>query len=253
MATALPAASEWTGSTVTEGQFKAAQNDLRAYLAGLLGEDGLVATALATLGSAFAGIMSVSVNTTLTTADRGKVINVTSGTITITLPAAASAGAGFCVIVRNSGTGTVTLDGNLTETIDGSETVALKQYDQAVLVCDGTGWITLGLLVGTQAAGNNGHRIASTAFVQQAIGAIQQTQVSILTGSVANGSYIPLPSGYTQAQCQWMVSVQEAWDTPFDGVRAWTDSNRLVRSGYYNASFGVWYSVNADYIIIGVK
>ncbi len=52
MTTALPLASDATGSGVTEGQFKAFIEAQRAYLAGLLGEDGLPATARTTLGIA---------------------------------------------------------------------------------------------------------------------------------------------------------------------------------------------------------
>lgn len=52
MTTALPLASAATGSGVTEGQFKAFIEAQRAYLAGLLGEDGLPATARTALGIA---------------------------------------------------------------------------------------------------------------------------------------------------------------------------------------------------------
>lgn len=48
--TALPAATDFTGSTVTEGQFKTALTNLRAYLAELFGADGSAATARNTLG-----------------------------------------------------------------------------------------------------------------------------------------------------------------------------------------------------------
>lgn len=43
--TALPAATAYTDSAVTQGQFKTAMTDLRDYLNGLLGSDGLPATA----------------------------------------------------------------------------------------------------------------------------------------------------------------------------------------------------------------
>ena len=51
--TALPAANAWTDAGVTEGSFKTAQTDLRGYLSGLLGTDGVAATARAALASAF--------------------------------------------------------------------------------------------------------------------------------------------------------------------------------------------------------
>jgi hypothetical protein len=47
---ALPAATDFTGATVTEGQFKTAITGLRAYLNDLFGTDGTKATARNTLG-----------------------------------------------------------------------------------------------------------------------------------------------------------------------------------------------------------
>lgn len=49
---ALPAATDFTGATVTEGQFKTAITSLRDFLSGLLGADGTASTALNTLGAA---------------------------------------------------------------------------------------------------------------------------------------------------------------------------------------------------------
>lgn len=48
--TALPASTDFTASTVTEGQFKTALTNLRDYLSGLFGADGTQATARNTLG-----------------------------------------------------------------------------------------------------------------------------------------------------------------------------------------------------------
>jgi uncharacterized protein (UPF0333 family) len=49
---ALPPASDFTGSAVTEGQFKTAMTGLRSFLNDLFGADGTKSTALATLGAA---------------------------------------------------------------------------------------------------------------------------------------------------------------------------------------------------------
>lgn len=48
---ALPATLAWTGSAVTEGEFKSAMGALRDYLSGLFGDDGTKATAISTLGA----------------------------------------------------------------------------------------------------------------------------------------------------------------------------------------------------------
>ena len=47
--TALPSKPSFTGSTVTQGQFKTALDNLNDYLTGLFGSDGTVATARSTL------------------------------------------------------------------------------------------------------------------------------------------------------------------------------------------------------------
>lgn len=96
---------------------------------------------------------------------------------------------------------------------------------------------------------------------------VSSAGVSILTGTVAHGGTIPLPSGYTQAQCKWMVSIADdnpansGWDID-ESVTALhykficsADSNRLVTAQATHGSGGTLYLVNstANYIIIGVK
>lgn len=139
MPTPLPAASEWTGPTVTEGQFKTAQNNLRAYLADLLGVDGTIATALAALGAYPNNTVALVGATTVVASHRGKVL-LCSGTWTLSLTAAATLGNGFGVGVINTGTGTITIDPNLDETIDGAATLALGPGETALLLCTGSAW-----------------------------------------------------------------------------------------------------------------
>lgn len=58
-----------------------------------------------------------------------------TGTFTLTLGAASSLGTGFIVTVKNAGAGTITIDGNASETIDGAATLALNaQYESVTLV-----------------------------------------------------------------------------------------------------------------------
>lgn len=142
MATPLPAASEWTGSTVTEGQFKTAQNNLRAYLADLLGTDGLNTTALASLGAMVNGTVALSGASTVVSTHRGKIL-LCSGTWTLALTAAATLGNGFACGVINIGTGTITIDPNSTETIDGVATISLGPGESTLIVCNGASWRSL--------------------------------------------------------------------------------------------------------------
>jgi hypothetical protein len=68
------------------------------------------------------------------------VIDCTSGTFTVTLPAS-SGRTGRILIIKNSGAGTITVDGNGAETIDGAATYSLAvQYATVQIMSDGTNW-----------------------------------------------------------------------------------------------------------------
>jgi hypothetical protein len=68
------------------------------------------------------------------------VIDCTSGTFTVTLPAS-SGRTGRILIIKNSGAGTITVDGNASETIDGAATYSLAvQYATIQIISDGTNW-----------------------------------------------------------------------------------------------------------------
>jgi len=80
---------------------------------------------------------------TVGVADRHKIFNCTSGTFTVTLTAAATFADGFVFTVVNSGSGTITIDPNSSETIDGATTLALTPGQRCIVGCDGTGFQTL--------------------------------------------------------------------------------------------------------------
>lgn len=64
-----------------------------------------------------------------------------TGTFTVTLPAAATAGEGHVLHIKNVSTGTITVDGNGAETIDGATTTTITvQYASVTLCCDGSNW-----------------------------------------------------------------------------------------------------------------
>lgn len=66
------------------------------------------------------------------------IINCTSGTFTVTLPAAGDTGREY--VVKNSGSGTITVDADGSETIDGETSVDLNQYDGVRVIDTGTNW-----------------------------------------------------------------------------------------------------------------
>lgn len=85
-------------------------------------------------------ILSKSANYTVQTSDGSNVVVLCTNTITITLYAA-SGNTGKIINVKNNGTGTITIDANASELIDGALTQTISaQYTNLTLVCDGTGW-----------------------------------------------------------------------------------------------------------------
>jgi hypothetical protein len=90
--------------------------------------------------SATPSVLSKSANYTVSTSDGANVVVLCTNTITITLYAA-SGNSGKVVNVKNNGTGTITIDANASELIDGALTKTISaQYTNLSLVCDGTGW-----------------------------------------------------------------------------------------------------------------
>lgn len=78
-------------------------------------------------------------------------------------------------------------------------------------------------------------------------------EVSVLTGTVANQGIIPLPAGFTQAQCKWIVGVGQISSSHGDhnsshDVSFTADANRVVTTTGIGVGSGT-----ANYMIIGVK
>lgn len=65
-----------------------------------------------------------------------------NGTFTVTLPTASGIG-GKVYQIKNVGTGLVTVDGNASETIDGSLTVVVAAGNNLYIMSDGTNWVIL--------------------------------------------------------------------------------------------------------------
>ncbi len=94
---------------------------------------------------------------------------------------------------------------------------------------------------------------------------ITKNTTSVLSGVLAHGATIPLPSGYTEEQCKWIVSLQIAETNPHvannQGSDIWYQecftNGRVVtaRVRMINTTTGqpAWKDVSANYIIIGVK
>lgn len=92
----------------------------------------------------FSDYRGVNSNTSVSLADRAKVIEVVTGSITLTLPQASLAGNGYAVMVRNSSAGNATIEGFGTEQVDGNLNKTLFPNESAIFICNGTYWISVG-------------------------------------------------------------------------------------------------------------
>jgi hypothetical protein len=76
---------------------------------------------------------------------RAKTLVWTGGVGTIALTAAATLGDDWFFMVRNNGTGLLTIDPNASELINGDSSLALQIGDSAFVVCSGGAFYTVGL------------------------------------------------------------------------------------------------------------
>jgi hypothetical protein len=124
-------------------------NNLKGSLGlGLFGEDASGAYVTGSLD--IEGTISTKYlarNTAYTATINDSTINVTSGTFTITLYTAFG-NTGRNLIIKNGGTGVVTVDGDSTETIDGQATITIGPDETLILQSNGNNWISLNHAVG---------------------------------------------------------------------------------------------------------
>lgn len=88
-------------------------------------------------------VMPKSVDYTAVDSDRATLLNWGGGAGTINLPLASSVGADWFVYIRNSGSGSVTVQPPA-GTIDGAATKVFALSGSAAVVCDGSNYYTLG-------------------------------------------------------------------------------------------------------------
>jgi hypothetical protein len=88
-------------------------------------------------------------NDTFVSSDRAEMHVWTGGAGTITLPLVSVVGANWFVMVRNAGTGTLTVNTSGGQLFDGSTTKLFQPGDSAFIVCTGTDYLTVGYGQGT--------------------------------------------------------------------------------------------------------
>jgi hypothetical protein len=80
--------------------------------------------------------------TTYTAGADDYVIHCTSGTFTVSLPTAVGI-TGKVYIIKNSGSGLITIDPNGSQTIDGATTYVMGGAESVQVISTGSNWITL--------------------------------------------------------------------------------------------------------------
>lgn len=82
---------------------------------------------------------------TVVAGDNGEIIRYTgAGGVTLSLTAAATLGDGFYFYLRNDSSGTITIDPNAAETIDGGATLPVEAGQGICVFTNGTLWFTIG-------------------------------------------------------------------------------------------------------------
>lgn len=90
-------------------------------------------------------ITTFNTNTTADATFRAQTYVWTGGAGTLALTAAATLGDNWFMLVRNGGTGNLTIDPAGSEQIDGSTTLTMAPSDSCILCCSGTTFFTVGL------------------------------------------------------------------------------------------------------------
>lgn len=91
-----------------------------------------------------AGVTGASTNYTVLAIDQGKLVKVTASSVTITTPDATIVTAPFVFNVVNNSSGSITILGNGTQTIDGVLSFTMPAGNGATFYTDGTNWFTAG-------------------------------------------------------------------------------------------------------------
>ena len=132
----------------------------------------------------------VQINATYTVLSTDFLIDCTSGTFTVNLPSAVGVG-GKIYQIKNSGTGTITVDANGSQTIDGSLTKTLANKDVLQITSDGSNWLITGG-IGTNVISNSAKSgsVSSGSFTGTPL-----TYNVVFSSAFPNSNYSPVVTG----------------------------------------------------------
>lgn len=145
--------------------------------------------------------VSYSTNQTILAASRASISIWTGGAGTFSLTTAATLGAGWFFNVSNQGTGALAISDAGAATINGAASVTLNPGDSAILITNGTLWVTVGLgksatfaisYISINVAPGGTFTLSGTQFNQ----IIYQ-----FTGAIVSNTHIVVPSTVQQYWC----------------------------------------------------
>lgn len=133
-------------NTTTNGSWKIVTMGGSVSAADAAALQGMGVFAIGTTLNSAINVEAVTTDFTVDqTTDRAKLFVWNGPGGTISLPAAATVGANFFFMLRNDGSGTVTVNPNGAETINNNLTFGMPQGgNSAIIVCDGAEWYTVG-------------------------------------------------------------------------------------------------------------
>lgn len=112
--------------------------------AAIMYQTGTTPLILSNSGFEVTNLSTTPLTETITSGEKAIFVDATVGTITINLPAASGNKAKIHIKKVDSGSNTIIIDGNASETIDGATTQTLYfQYQSITLVSNGTSWFII--------------------------------------------------------------------------------------------------------------
>jgi hypothetical protein len=138
----IPSGQGWLvflrDNTTTAGTWASIQYGAGTSSADAASLAGLGLVALTTTLNASHPIATKNATYNIGVNDRAQMIVSTGGTLTFTFSSAATLGNNWFVLIRNDGSGALTLDPSGAELIDGASTITLNQTESCMIVSDGT-------------------------------------------------------------------------------------------------------------------
>jgi hypothetical protein len=133
-----------TNNSTAAGSWRAFQYGASVSATNAAALAGLGLKAITTTLNQSAPVSSFNSNYTAGSSDRAAVYVWTGGSGTLDLTAAATLGNDWFIMVRNGGTGNLTVDPAGVETINDASTLTMAPGDSAIIVSNGTEFFTIG-------------------------------------------------------------------------------------------------------------